>query len=75
MFANSLIFSQYKKYKNNKITFIQVQQAIGDSVVGDVISTTVKVEGEDVSVIEYTTQSDKKYYPDGNDNQVTTDVT
>lgn len=75
MFANSLIFSQYKKYKNNKITFIQVQQATGDSVVGDVISTTVKVEGKDVSVIEYTTQSDKKYYPDGNDNQVTTDVT
>ena len=55
--------------------FIQAQQAAGDPVVGDVTSTTVKVGGKDVAVNEYTTQSGKKYYLDGNGNQVTPDVT
>ena len=55
--------------------FIQAQQAAGDPVVGDVKPTTVKVGGKDIAVNEYTTQSGKKYYLDGNGNQVTPDVT
>ena len=54
--------------------FIEKLKIQGDPVVGDVISTTVKVDGEDVAVNEYTTQSGKKYYLDSNGNQVTLDV-
>ena len=54
--------------------FIEKLKIQGDPVVGDVISTTVKVDGEDVAVNEYTTQSGKKYYLDSNGNQVTPDV-
>lgn len=53
--------------------FIKAQEAASDPVVGDVKSTTIKVDGKDVAVNEYTTQSGKKYYLDGSGNKVTPD--
>ena len=64
--------------KNNQAEqqeFIEKLKIQGDPVVGDVKSTTIQVGGKDVAVNECTTQSGKKYYPDGSGNQVTPDVT
>lgn len=54
-------------------TFLNSQEAKGDPIVGNPKMTKITVNGEEISVNEYTTQNGNKYYLDNNGNQVTPD--
>lgn len=66
---------QQKESVDNQNKFLAKMENSGDSIVGDVKTTNVKVNGKEVSANEYTSQSGKKYYLDNSGKEITPDTT
>lgn len=66
---------QQKESVDNQNKFLAKMENSGDSIVGDVKTTKVKVNGKEVSANEYTSQSGKKYYLDNSGKEITPDTT
>ena len=66
---------QEKESVDNQNKFLAKMENSGDPIIGDVKTTKVKVNGKEISVNEYTSQSNKKYYLDSSGKEVTPDTT
>ena len=66
---------QQQESINNQNKFLEKMENSGDPIIGDVKTTKVKVNGKEISVNEYTSQSGKKYYLDSSGKEVTPDTT
>lgn len=66
---------QEKESVDNQNKFLAKMENSGDPIIGDVKTTKVKVNGKEISVNEYTSQSNKKYYLDNSGKEVTPDTT
>ena len=65
---------QEKESVDNQNKFLAKMENSGDPIIGDVKTTKVKVNGKEISVNEYTSQSNKKYYLDSSGKEVTPDT-
>ena len=65
---------QQQESINNQNKFLEKMENSGDPIIGDVKTTKVKVNGKEISVNEYTSQSGKKYYLDNSGKEVTPDT-
>lgn len=65
---------QQKESVDNQNKFLAKMENSGDPIVGDVKTTKVKVNGKEIAVNEYTSQSGKKYYLDNSGKEITTDA-
>lgn len=66
---------QQQESINNQNKFLEKMENSGDPIIGDVKTTKIKVNGKEISVNEYTSQSGKKYYLDSSGKEVTPDTT
>ena len=66
---------QGKKSVANQNKFLAKMENSGDPIIGAVKTTTVKVNGKEISVNKYTGQSGKKYYLDNSGKEITPDTT
>ena len=66
---------QEKESVDNQNKFLAKMENSGDPIIGDVKTTKIKVNGKEISVNEYTSQSGKKYYLDNSGKEVTPDTT
>ena len=66
---------QEKESVDNQNKFLAKMENSGDPIIGDVKTTKIKVNGKEISVNEYTSQSNKKYYLDSSGKEVTPDTT
>lgn len=66
---------QEKESVDNQNKFLAKMENSGDPIIGNVKTTTVKVNGKEISVNEYTSQSGKKYYLDNSGKEITPDTT
>lgn len=66
---------QQQESINNQNKFLEKMENSGDPIIGDVKTTKIKVKGKEISVNEYTSQSNKKYYLDNSGKEVTPDTT
>ena len=66
---------QEKESVDNQNKFLAKMENSGDPIIGDVKTTKIKVKGKEISVNEYTSQSNKKYYLDSSGKEVTPDTT
>ena len=66
---------QEKESVDNQNKFLAKIENSGDPIIGDVKTTKIKVNGKEISVNEYTSQSNKKYYLDSSGKEVTPDTT
>ena len=66
---------QEKESVDNQNKFLAKLENSGDPIIGDVKTTKIKVNGKEISVNEYTSQSNKKYYLDSSGKEVTPDTT
>ena len=66
---------QQQESINNQNKFLEKMENSGDPIIGDVKTTKVKVNGKEISVNEYTSQSGKKYYLDNSGKEITPDTT
>lgn len=60
---------------DNQNKFLEKMQKNGDPIVGDVITTSITVNGEEISVNKYTSESGKVYYLNDSGLEVTPDKT
>lgn len=66
---------QQQESINNQNKFLEKMENSGDPIIGDVKTTKVKVNGKEISVNEYTSQSGKKHYLDSSGKEITPDTT